>query len=86
MTTWPVELAIEPGSARHVLVIEDNIHDALLLETALEEVAAEIQVTRVIGGPAALRVFETFSLPQLVVLDLHLPGEQSGDILQALRT
>ncbi|WP_019588035.1 response regulator [Deinococcus apachensis] len=73
------------GNPQRILVIEDSLADALLLELALQEVAPDVQVDIVHDGEAALPAFQAPPTPDLVLLDLHLPRVDSLELLAHLR-
>lgn len=69
---------------RVILVIEDNVDDVELLRRALKKNHLEHQVVVAHDGLAALRALETL-VPDLVLLDLHLPGLSGLEVLEKLR-
>ena len=72
-------------AVRRVLVIEDSAPDALLLELAFEELAPGVQVHLAHDGEEALHALATLPEPDLVLLDLHLPGRDGLELLALLR-
>ncbi|MFB9990501.1 response regulator [Deinococcus oregonensis] len=70
---------------RRVLIIEDCVEDTLLLGLAFEEHAPEVQVEMVSDGASALARWKSSDPPQVVLLDLHLPGQTGLEILTQLR-
>lgn len=72
-------------SLQRVLVIEDSLADALLLELAFQEVAPHVCIDIVHDGEAALPAFQQAPTPDLVLLDLHLPRVDSLELLAHLR-
>ena len=69
---------------RRVLLAEDDRHIALLVELALEEpgvTAVEVVST----GPSALQRLATGPLPDVLLLDLMLPGLSGLEVLGRLR-
>ena len=84
-----------PGSGTSViLLVEDNRDDVLLFETALGRVGIPNRVCAVSWGEEVLQHFKgkgryedrgQFPLPQLMFLDLHLPGHSGLDVLKWLR-
>ncbi|WP_019584628.1 response regulator [Deinococcus apachensis] len=70
---------------RRVLVIDDSVEDALLLELAFQEVAPAVEISHALDGQQALQLLQAPHAPDLVLLDLHLPGQQGLDLLNALR-
>ncbi|UQN10100.1 response regulator [Deinococcus sp. QL22] len=69
---------------RRVLIIEDCVEDALLLGLAFEDHAPDVQVEAVSDGASALAYVQATDPPQVVVLDLHLPGQTGVEILTQL--
>ncbi|UQN04906.1 response regulator [Deinococcus sp. QL22] len=70
---------------RQVLIVEDSAADTLLLEMAFAEQAPDVEVHSVIDGTTAVARCLSSDPPQLVVLDMHLPGEAGWDVLASLR-
>jgi len=76
---------------RHVLIIEDNAPDALLAELVHDEVRHCSTLDIVNTGAAALRYlrregeFADRERPDLILLDLKMPGESGFDLLTAIR-
>ncbi|MFB9991382.1 response regulator [Deinococcus oregonensis] len=73
------------ASVRRVLIIEDCVEDALLLGLAFEEQAPEVQVQVVRDGASGVACFQSLEAPEMVLLDLHLPGQMSVEILTQLQ-
>lgn len=69
---------------RVILVIEDNVDDVELLRRALKQNHLDHQVVVAHDGATALRALETL-VPDLVLLDLHLPGLSGLEVLDKLR-
>ena len=70
-----------------VLLIEDNAGDVTLMREALKDCSCslDLEVARD-GEEAAARLFGAdASLPQLIILDLNLPGIDGHTILARLR-
>lgn len=72
-----------------IVVIDDNEDDVLLLREALEELAGVELVAAAADGEAGLDCLDQClrreGLPDLVLLDLNLPGRNGIEILQALK-
>jgi len=77
-----------------VLVAQDDENDFLLLCSALAEVCPQADVRRVRDGEGVInwltgvgyyRDRETFPLPVVIILDLHMPGMSGLDILKTIR-
>ncbi|MDB5045856.1 MAG: response regulator receiver [Deinococcus sp.] len=71
-------------AVRRVLIIEDCLADALLLKLAFEDAAPDVQVQSVTDSAAGLAQCRSADAPQLVVLDLHLPGTVGLEVLTEL--
>jgi len=70
----------DPG--RLVLSVEDNPQNAMLVEKVLGGVG--YRVVHAVDGPAALRA-AGHERPDLVLLDIHLPGFDGFETLRRLR-
>lgn len=72
-----------------VLVVDDNPGDLLLIREAFEEIHVEVEVTEADGGEEALallaRGHADDTLPDLMVLDLNMPGMHGLDVLDRIR-
>ena len=68
---------------RVILVVEDDPSISLLVELSLEDLG--YQVETIADGTLALRRLEARSAPDLIVLDLMLPGASGLEIVQAVR-
>ena len=68
-------------------MIEDNEDHALLIRRGLED--SECNITHYQDGPEALRACETIGMqdsrPDLILLDLKLPGMDGFEVLKSLR-
>jgi CheY-like chemotaxis protein len=65
-----------------ILVVDDEPNNRLLLATILEHVGHEIVEAK--DGAEALLIIK-YGPPDLVVMDLHMPGMGGADFLKALR-
>jgi CheY-like chemotaxis protein len=72
-------------SRPQVLIIEDNPADALLLTEALEQGGWNPAVTVAGDGRQALGRFQAEPRPELIFMDLNLPGLSGRELLGALR-
>lgn len=74
-----------------ILHVEDNPGDARLIQEAFKEINCETTVDVVPNADDALDfltqqgAYESVSLPDLVFLDLNLPGKDGCDVLEAIR-
>lgn len=77
---------VATGTAvKHIYIIEDDVASATLIREALElegEVAWAVRVIH--DGTQALQAIEEFP-PDLVLLDLRMPGTNGSVIFQHLR-
>jgi CheY-like chemotaxis protein len=70
------------ASKRRVLVVDDNEDAADMLALMLQQ--AEYDTSLANDGPSALAAVETFA-PDVVILDIGLPGMSGYDVARALR-
>ncbi len=68
-----------------VLLVEDNPDDLRFLRRALENSAARVNVAAASDGTDALELLRSGATPDLVVLDLNLPGVSGFDVLQSIK-
>jgi CheY-like chemotaxis protein len=77
-----------------VLLVEDDPNDALLLGFAFRENPLDVHIQQVCDGHAAIAYLQgtgryanrnLYSLPGLVVLDLHRPGVRGRALLRWMR-
>jgi CheY-like chemotaxis protein len=73
--------AAAPLASRRILVVDDQPSIRGILELALTEAGADVWTAE--DGSAALRSIEE-SLPDLILLDLVMPGLNGWDVIQAL--
>lgn len=81
---WPTRMVIPEGSVtkRLILVVEDSAEVSEILEDALREEGFAVRTAR--NGTVALDLARTMN-PDLITLDLGLPGTSGWDVVQALR-
>jgi CheY-like chemotaxis protein len=76
---------------KSILHVEDDDGSALLVQVALRQVGADITYLRVPDVDQALRFLaaseahDTAQMPDLILLDLNLPGSSGFDILSTVR-
>lgn len=72
-----------------VLLIEDNTVECLLAEEVFEWYSAQVSVTIMQDGASALTWLQIQAdqqaLPDVVILDVNMPGLTGFDVLQAIR-
>lgn len=74
-----------------ILLVEDNVGDVRLIEEALREAPVQSQINVVKDGTEALAylqregVYAQVARPDLVLLDLLLPGKDGREVLAAMR-
>ena len=76
--------------ARRLLIIEDNDEDFRSILRALDRAGADLTITRAIDGDDALEALrdsaiEGRPLPDVVLLDLSLPGSDGRETLAAMK-
>ncbi len=79
-----------PATPIEILLVEDNPADVRLVREALEEGAGICSVTAVSDGEAALEHLRVSrgpddGLPDLVLLDLNLPGMSGREVLREIK-
>ncbi|MBV8819178.1 MAG: response regulator [Acidobacteriaceae bacterium] len=80
-----------PKPPRIVLLVEDSRADARLIKEALRDTRKPVQLHIVENGDTALQFlqrgpgYENAPTPDLVLLDLNLPGIDGRDVLRAIR-
>lgn len=69
----------------HILLIEDNGSDVLLVREAVRQssVAADVTIAR--DGEEALRILSSGFTPDLIILDLSIPKLSGLDVLERYR-
>lgn len=75
-----------------ILSVEDNDGDSLLVKTAFFTVSGEVTVDCVGDGAEAMKYlkreppYEQADRPQLILLDLNLPGMNGKEVLEQIKT
>jgi CheY-like chemotaxis protein len=71
-----------PLAARHILIVDDQDSIRSVLRTALTEAGAEVLEA---GGGADGIDLATRQIPDLILLDIAMPGMNGWQVLEALR-
>lgn len=75
----------EAGRQWRVVLAEDDDDHAVLIERALERAASRpVEMHRAANGDAALELVEAVR-PDLVLLDLRMPGRSGHEVLESLK-
>jgi CheY-like chemotaxis protein len=69
-------------ASRRILVVDDQAGIRRLLETGLTDAGAEVWMAA--DGDAALKMLESLE-PELMLLDLSMPGVTGWEVLESLR-
>ena len=74
-----------------ILLVEDNPGDVYLFKAALAECAADVELTVIENGLHAWNFLEQVAAgdatpPDLIILDINLPGMGGRDILSGMTT
>ena len=83
----------QPGAKPlHILIVEDNDADVLLVREALKHSGLRFQLTHVLDGEQAILWLRsvgadpTTTSPNLVILDLNIPKRDGWEVLSELRS
>lgn len=77
-------MAVEPSDA-HVLVVEDNLHNYLLITRLLSFLGIKHQEWKR-SGQQVLETADSMPRVDLILLDIHLPYEDGYEALSKLRS
>ncbi len=77
----------------NILLVEDNLQDEFLIRKALEDFPEQLNIYTIHSGQQALEYFREaggeaciqFPKPDLVLLDIYLPGMKGFDILKDIK-
>lgn len=68
-----------------VLLVEDNPGDADLTRETLDEGRLHVHIDHALNGEEALQRLAAPQLPDLILLDLNLPGLSGREVLAAIK-
>jgi CheY-like chemotaxis protein len=74
--------AKRPAVARRVMVVDDNVDAASMLDMLLRSLGHETRVAH--DGPEALRMAQEFR-PEVVLLDIGMPGINGYELARSIR-
>ncbi|HWU50701.1 MAG TPA: response regulator [Asticcacaulis sp.] len=86
-----MNLLIREGRPAEIMLIEDNRGDALLTARAFRDARIDNRLTVADTGEKALAMLRRqgahaqFRLPDIILLDLNLPGVSGQDVLRAIK-
>ncbi|HRG83934.1 MAG TPA: response regulator [Chitinophagaceae bacterium] len=75
----------------HILLVEDNEGDIILTTEAFKDMQLENRISIVKDGEEALLFlrrqgkYKDVSSPQLILMDIHLPGINGKDLLEIIK-
>jgi chemotaxis family two-component system response regulator Rcp1 len=81
MTHYPLS---EPNPEQTIWLVEDNPQDALLIKKSLQRTDATYRLTHLTRGDELLNRLMNSSTPDLIMLDLGLPGLNGFDTLEEI--
>ena len=74
------------GPNIHVLLTDDDADDLMLFEEAINEISPSVQLVSVESGKELLKLLERDYNPNLIFLDLNMPGKSGKDCLQEIKS
>jgi CheY-like chemotaxis protein len=76
---------MELKKLKHVLYIDDDTDDLELLGDALQQVCPGVKVTPLLNCETIFATLDAVGIPDVIVLDMSLPGKSGIDCLKELR-
>jgi len=86
-----LNLLIREGRPAEIMLVEDNRGDAMLATRAFRDAGIDNRMTVAGTGEKALAMlrrqdeYKDFRLPDIILLDLNLPGIGGQDVLRAIK-
>jgi PleD family two-component response regulator len=71
---------------KRILMVDDDDDDVMVLIQVLQSLDNSIEVKSTISGPSAIKLLMTESKPDLVFLDLVMPGMDGIECLTKLKS
>ena len=75
----------EKHAYHHILVVDDDPYDRELTALAFQDACPTCRLTFAGSGPSALALLRGGVHPDLILLDVHMPGMNGFDLLEVLR-
>lgn len=77
---------MKPKKKFHVLLVEDDIDDQLLIEEAFQDTELPVRLDFAVDGRQALDMLSQISyMPDLILLDLNMPVMNGFEVLSQLQ-
>ncbi|SMB85434.1 response regulator [Deinococcus hopiensis] len=67
-----------------LLLVEDNSADFLLIKEVLKDIDLDLQLDVLSDGKKVLPYLDTHACPNLMLMDMHMPGMTGLEVLHAL--
>ncbi|ACO47560.1 response regulator [Deinococcus deserti] len=74
-----------PVAPSHFLLVDDNPIDLLLAQEAFHEVCPSCALTAAHSGHEALKLLKSTPLPDVILLDINMPGITGFEMLEYLK-
>jgi len=80
-----------PASSVEVLLVEDNLGDAVLTREALQDAKLSVKLHHVMDGQEALdylrkeKKYKSAETPDIILLDLNMPGVDGREFLKIVK-